>query len=90
MVERHNIFICAFSMDSLKTTAYIIHECVFSILKIPEDDLSVLQIDGPRRKVYLKFTTADKINGHLNNLQGDHEYKHDTGEASIVTVSLLD
>jgi hypothetical protein len=59
---------CAFSMDSPKVMAYNIHEWIFSTLLILEDDLSVLQIDGPRRKVYLKFATADKMNEHLSQL----------------------
>jgi hypothetical protein len=76
-------------MDSPKVTAHNMHEWVFSTLLIPEDDLSVLQIDGPRRKVYLKFVTADIMNEHLSQLQGEHEYKLDTGEVSIVTVSAV-
>jgi hypothetical protein len=80
---------CAFSIDSPNVTACIIHQWVFSTLLIPEDDLSVLQIDGPRRKVYLKFVTADEMNENLSELQGEHEYKHGTGEVSIVTVSAV-
>jgi hypothetical protein len=79
----------SFYMDSPRIMAYNIHEWVFNTLKIPEDDQSVLQIDGPRRKVYLKFDTTEKITGHLNVLQGDYEYKHDTGEVTTVTVSRI-
>jgi hypothetical protein len=76
-------------MASPKVTAYNFHEWVFSTLLIPENDLSVLQIDGPRRKVCLKFATAYKMNEHLSQLQGEHEYKHDTDEVLIFTVSAV-
>jgi hypothetical protein len=76
-------------MDSPKVTTYNTHEWVFSTPLIPEDDVSVLQIDGPRRKVNLKFVTADKMNERLTQLQGEHEYKYDTGEVSILTVSAV-
>jgi hypothetical protein len=86
MAKRLNTHMCTFAMDSPRITAYNIHEWVFETLKIPEEDLCVLQIDGPSRKVYLKFSMAKDLRGHLNTLQGDHEHKHETREVSTVTV----
>jgi hypothetical protein len=70
MGEPHNTIMCAFAMNSPRITAYNIHEWVFKKLKIPEDDINVLQIDGFRRKVYIKFTSNNKMMTHLQVTQG--------------------
>jgi hypothetical protein len=71
-------------MDSLKINAYSIHEWIFTTLNITEEDISVLQTDGPRRRVYIKFTTTETMTEYLQILQGIHEYRHDTGEVTQV------
>jgi hypothetical protein len=48
----------------------------------------MIQIDGPRRRVYIKFVSADRMQAIIQGIQGQQEYKHDNGEISIVTVGL--
>jgi hypothetical protein len=76
-------------MKSPKISAYNIHEWVYTKLQLPEDDISMLQIDGPRRKVYIKFVSSESMQIHLRNIQGVHEYKHENGEMSLVEVSVV-
>jgi hypothetical protein len=37
----------------------------------------LLQIDGPRRKVFIKFASSDSLNKHIRNIQGTKEYMHE-------------
>jgi hypothetical protein len=74
-------------MDSPRISAHNIHEWIFETLHIDEDDIRVLQIDGPRRRVYIKFTTTEKMMTYTSLLQGHHDYIHDTGEVTPVQVS---
>jgi hypothetical protein len=71
-------------MNSPRITAYNIHDLVFKNLRIPEDYINVLH--DPRRKVYIKFTSINKMTEHLEAIQGTREYKQDNGEVSIVQV----
>jgi hypothetical protein len=48
----------------------------------------MIQIDGPRRRVYIKFVSTERMMSILQDIQGQQEYKHDNGEISIVTVEL--
>ena len=48
----------------------------------------MIQIDGPRRRVYVKFASTDRMQSILQNIQGQQKYKHDNGEISIVKVEL--
>jgi hypothetical protein len=48
----------------------------------------MIQIDDPRRRVYIKFVSAERLQSILQDIQGQQEYKHDNGEISIVTVEL--
>ena len=47
-----------------------------------------MQIDGPRRRVYIKFVSAERMQSILQNIQGQQEYNHDNGEIPIVKVEL--
>jgi len=48
----------------------------------------MIQIDGLRRRVYIKFVSAERMQSILQNTQGQQEFKHDNGEISIVKVEL--
>jgi len=48
----------------------------------------MVQKDGPCRRVYIKFVSAERMQSILQNIQGHQEYKHDNGEISIVNVEL--
>jgi len=48
----------------------------------------MIQTDGPRRRVYIKFASAERMQSIHQNIQGHQEYKHGNGEISIVKVEL--
>jgi len=41
-----------------------------------------------RRRVYIKFVSAERMQSILQNIQEQQEYKHDNGEISIMKVEL--
>jgi hypothetical protein len=88
MGEQQNTIVCIFDMRSPRTTAFNIHEWIYAQLRLQEDDIRMIQIDGPRKRVYIKFVSAERMQSTLQNIQGQQEYKHDNGEISIVKVEL--
>jgi hypothetical protein len=88
MGERQNTLVCIFDKGSPRITAFNIHEWILTQLRLQEDDIRMIQIDGPCRKVYIKFVSAEKMQSILQNIKGQQEYKHDNGEISIVKVEL--
>jgi hypothetical protein len=73
-------------MNDPKISAFLIHEWVYTTLKLQEDDILMLQIDCPISRFYIKFV-SNKMFTHPQNIQGTHEYKHANGEMSLVEVS---
>jgi hypothetical protein len=46
----------------------------------------MIQIDGPRRRVYIKFNDSERALFVLNETDGRGEFHHDTGELSVVYI----
>jgi hypothetical protein len=88
MGERQNTIVCIFDMRSRRITAYNIHEWIYAQLRLLGDDIRMIQIDVPRRRVDIKFVSAERMQSMLQGIQGQQEYEHDNGEISIVTVEL--
>jgi hypothetical protein len=57
-------------------------------MKIPENDVRMIQIVGPRRHVYIKFATNERMDSILQDSQGQMEFRHDNGELSTVKIEL--
>ena len=55
MNERHNTLVCAFYLQSLRITAYDTHEWTYDTLSLQENEVAMVQVDGPKRHVYIKF-----------------------------------
>ena len=49
----------------------------------------MLQIDGARKRVYIKFTDGEYMNQILQDTEGHLEYKHDNGEISQVQIEIV-
>ena len=88
MSNRTNTLVFVFDKNSPKVNAFHIHEWLYHTVNIREDDIHVIQIDGPLRHVYVKFVAMEKLSSILNNSEGGVPFKHDTGEITIVTVEL--
>jgi hypothetical protein len=48
----------------------------------------VIQIDGTKRQVYIKLIDNIYVIDLLHATKGQSEYKHNTGEITIVTISM--
>jgi hypothetical protein len=86
MCERQNTLVFIFDQRSPRITAYQIHEWLYEELRLQEDEIRMIQVDGPRRRVYIKFVTSEKMQTVLRSAAGQLEFHHETGEISIVRV----
>jgi len=73
-----------FDPTSPRISAYEMHECIHDQLQLSEQSLTVIQIDGTRRHVFLKFVDDVQIPNILQCPNGSAEYRHVTEEISIV------
>ena len=48
----------------------------------------MIQIDGIKRRVYIKLADADSVHALLRDTAGQAEYKYPTGDMSIVHIAL--
>ena len=85
MAEHHNTSACTFGPTSPPITAYDINEWIHDVLKIPEYTVTMIQIDGTKRQVYIKMTDKTSVQALLWDTNGQAEYKHLTGELSLVS-----
>jgi hypothetical protein len=50
----------------------------------------MIQIDGPRRRVYMKLVSAEKMQAILQDTGGQQEYNHVNGEISTVIIERVE
>ena len=86
--ERQNIVVCSLDPKSPRISAIDIHEWVFEQLHLPENVVTMVQIDGTRRQVYIKFTDFLYLQDLPHSTTGQSEYKHDNGEISQVKIEM--
>jgi hypothetical protein len=79
MGERVNTVVCSFHVRSPKTSEYCIHEWINVDLGLADEHLRIIQIDGPRRKIYMKFIFEDKMYDLLKRTGRTKEFKHESG-----------
>ena len=84
------VSVCVFDMRSPRISAYHIHEWIHDKLHLVEEDIRTLQIDGPRRRVYIKFNSELQLQTILHDTNGQLEFHHDSGELSKVMIELAD
>jgi len=88
MAERLNTIACTFDSTSPRITAYDIHEWIQQVLRIPEQSVSAIQIDGVKRQVYIKLIDNANVQALLRETNGKAEYKHHYGVLSIVNIAV--
>ena len=86
MGERQNTIVCAFDMQSPRISAYDIHEWIYTQLKLADDEVFMVQIDGSQRHVYIKLREATRVRQVIQMTGGQAEYRHNNGEISKVRV----
>jgi hypothetical protein len=88
MGDRQNTIVCIFDPKSPRITAYHIHEWPHEALRIQEDDIRMIPIDGLQHRVYIKFVNTDRMMVVLQIVKGQLEYYHENGELSLVKVEV--
>jgi hypothetical protein len=80
MSELRNTLACCFDFSGPRLTACDIHEWIHSQLQVSEYSVLIIQIDGTRRQVFIKFTDLHFVQDILNVTNGETVYKHTMGE----------
>jgi hypothetical protein len=84
MAERQQIVVCTFDPRSPRISAYQIHEWIYERMGLGEDEVCLIQIDRPRRKVYIKFVSETRLDRLMRETNGTLTYRHANGEQSQV------
>jgi hypothetical protein len=87
MTERRNTIVCAFESNAPRLSAFDVHEWISEMLTIPEEEVLVIQIDGPQRKVFIKLTDRAAVTKVSQQCADTVECKHATGEITRVKIS---
>ena len=89
MTERQQTIVCAFEKNSPRVSAFEIHEWVYETLRIHEQDIALIQIDGPMRHVYIKFNDPQRLQTLLESTRGHETFRHGNGELSTVRIEAV-
>jgi hypothetical protein len=88
MGERQNTILCVFDPKSPRISAYQIHEWIYEQLKLREQDIRMIQVDGPWRRVYIKFCDYERMQAVTRALPGQMEYRHDNDALYLVQIKI--
>jgi hypothetical protein len=69
-------------------SAYDVHEWINAQLRLLEEQICLIKIDGPRRRVYIKVISEEQMRVTLHATGGQQEYKHENGEISTVMIEV--
>jgi len=89
MSDRLNTIVCGFDPRSPRINAFHIHEWIYENLHIAEENIRMIQVDGPRKHIYIKFTDEESMNTILQNTEGQLSFRHDNGEISKVFIEIV-
>ena len=84
MAERLNTIVCNSGSASPKITVFDIHEWIHNTFRILEQNVTMIQIDGIRRQVFIKLINNDCVQSLLMDTSGEAKYMHQSGELSTV------
>ena len=88
MSKRRNTLVCCFDPASPRISAFDIHEWIHSQLQVAEQSVLLIQIDGLRRQVFIKFTDPSYVHDILHVTHGTTVYKHTSGKISTVRLEI--
>jgi hypothetical protein len=66
--DQRNAIVCAFTYSSPRITSHQILDWIYDTVELSESYVRMIQIDGPRRHVYIKFYTNDQTYSVLQQL----------------------
>jgi len=88
MAIRSNTIVFTFDPASPRITTHDIHEWLHEEIRIQEQKVQTIQIDGIKRQVYVKLTDKDYMSSIINSTGGSGAYTHHTGEISRVEIAV--
>jgi hypothetical protein len=86
MNNRQHTIVCIFDTWSPKITALQVHEWIYHHLQLPEDEVRMIQINGPGRCVFIKFNNEAQAQNILQSTSGQMVYQHENGESYTVYI----
>jgi hypothetical protein len=86
MAERENTLVYTFDAQSPRITAYDIHEWIYETMHLEGTDVAMVQVDGPRRQVYIKLKECRRMQETLMSTNGQGEFRHSNGVISKVRI----
>jgi len=88
MEERQNTLVCTFDPQSPRISVYEIHEWIHERLDVAEATVLMIQIDGPKRQVFVHFVDLQYVHNVLQTTRGQSGYKHPNGEISPARIEM--
>ena len=79
VTEQHTMA-CIFDPTNPRISAYEIHEWIHDHVQVSEQSLTMIQIDGIKRHVFMKFVNDIYIQNIVQSTNGSAEYRHVTGK----------
>jgi len=89
MTERQQTIVCAFDQNSPRVSAFDIHEWVYETLHLKEHEVVMIQIDGLRRHVDIKFRDSPRMQAILTATEAQEDFRHENGEMSRVRIEAI-
>ena len=86
MGGRTNTLVCCFDPRSPRISAYDIHEWIHETMCLQEDEVAMVQIDGAKRRVYVKLHEYQRMCDILASTNGEGEFRYNNGEISTVRI----
>ena len=88
MSDRQDTIVRAFDQRSPRITAFHIREWIYETMQLEEDEIRMIQIDGPRRRVFIKFANGVRTQNVLRDTAGTLEFRHYNGEFSQMHIEI--
>jgi hypothetical protein len=89
MGGRQNTFVCEFDPQSPRISTYEIQEFIYEKLCLRETELNMIQIDGPKRHVYIKVSDPARMQELLTSTTGQAEYQTTNGVISKIRIEAV-
>jgi hypothetical protein len=85
--ERQNTLVSAFDLRSPCISASEIHELIYEHVSLNDQEVTMVQIDGSKRGVYIKFRVNERTQDVVQSTGGQLEYRRTNGELSTVRIN---
>jgi hypothetical protein len=88
MEDRKHTLVCAFDPKSPRISAFEVHEWIYEQLKFDDEKVTMVQIDGTKRQMFIKFSESTYAQAIVQCTTGFVNCKHPNGEISKVQVDM--